>query len=69
MSNRAEYLYAEIRKYAKESNTILGDQDKDRAIVATVAHFVEQEFGYLMGKEAWTKYISPRSKNAAGLAR
>ena len=65
MSNRAEYLYAELRKYAKESNGTLGDPDKDRAIVATVAHFVEQEFGYMMGRDAWAEYVGRRSKHVS----
>lgn len=70
MSNRADYLYSEIRKYSKESNGTLSDAEKDRAIVATVATFVEQEFGHMMGKDAWAEYVARRSKHFSnGAAR
>lgn len=61
--NRADYLYSELRKYANESNGTLSDAEKDRAIVATVAHIVEQDFGYMMGREAWVQYVGGRSKH------
>lgn len=63
MTNRADFLYSELRKYSKESGATLSDAEKDRAIVATVASFVEQEFGHMMARDAWVEYVARRSKH------
>lgn len=68
MTDKPQWLHAELRKYAKESDATLSDSEKDRAIVATVARYVEQEFGYMMGKECWAEYTGRRSKHY-GIAR
>jgi len=68
MTDKPQWLYAELRKYAQESNETLSDKEKDRAIVATVAMFVEKEFGHLMGQDCWIEYTGRRSKHY-GIAR
>ena len=61
--NRAEWLWAELRKYCCESNSTLTDAEKDRAILATVAHVADHDFGHVMGRDAWTDYMGRRSKH------
>lgn len=68
-TNLGEHVYAELRKYAKESNATLSDADKDKAIIATVANFVYKEFGHTMGNEAWAEYVAGRSKHFPVKAR
>jgi len=61
--NRADWFYAEIRKYAKESNNTLSDAEKDRALLATLAHVTDHDFGHVMGKDAWNSYMARPSKH------
>lgn len=51
-------LYTDLRRYAVESSSVLSDNDIDKAIQATVAEFVEREFGYKMGADSWQDKIA-----------
>lgn len=49
MTNHADRLYADLRRYAVESNDVLEDASKDLAIASSVKEFVRREFGYEIG--------------------